>query len=55
METKLSNEEYLKWLKKETKDLDKTRKTYHLQSEWHRMMYAKMLEIETIERLINNN
>ncbi len=44
-----STRTYIKWLKKEIKDLSKTRKYYTLQSEYHRMMYAKTLELETIQ------
>lgn len=42
----------LKKLKKETADISKQRVHYKLQSEWHRLMYSRTLEIELLEKLL---
>lgn len=39
-------------LKKETAELDEARKSYKIQSEWHRLMYMHLLEIETLKRVL---
>lgn len=46
-----SKNQKIKELKSEIKALDKERKHYKLQSEWHRMMYAKTLALETLESI----
>lgn len=38
-------------LTKQIKELNRNRKHYKLQSEWHRMMYAMILRLEIIEEL----
>ncbi len=45
--------QYLSKLKKDIKELARTQKMYKLQSEFHRMMYAKTLEAETIAKCIS--
>lgn len=47
-----TTEEYLKWLIKDTKSFEKTKDTYALKSEYYRMMYARTLEIESIEKAL---
>lgn len=36
---------------KEIKELNRNRKHYKLQSEWHRMMYALTLRLEIIDEI----
>ncbi len=52
----MSEEETLKyvvWLKREIKQLNKSRKHYSIQSEWHRLMWTKTFELETIEKTLD--
>lgn len=46
---------YLKHLETEAKQLSKEQKLYKLQSEFHRLMYTKTLEIETLKKLMFPN
>lgn len=45
-------QDQLKKLKKEASELSKVRASYKLQSEYHRLMYARTLEIEILEKLL---
>lgn len=54
MDTKKMNaEQTLAYLKKEAKDVEKTKKHYHYQSEYYRMMYKRTVTIEALEKAIN--
>lgn len=37
---------------KEIKQLDRARSSYKIKSEWHRLMYSRLLEMEVLENLL---
>lgn len=43
---------YVKWLEKDIKSLSKQRKLYTIQSEWHRLMYGKTLQLESMKHTL---
>ncbi len=45
-------EKYIEFLKKEIKDLNRTRKCYTFQSEWHKLMYSRTHELEIYQRSV---
>lgn len=51
--SKMNPKQTLAYLKKEAKDVEKTKKHYTHQSEYYRMMYERSVTIEALEKALN--